>query len=188
MHIHQVPHFDADPSSTLSRTPSIFSTESKHRPAPPHRSYLLRSFGLVPSPGFAPSNFRLTLPRHSHESYAIWSPANIFIGSEQKAEQQRDTSNVRKFRSAGIFPGICSPSRFRQRLNFPAPARKFWRECRKRPHIFSRPFDMSDCIFVVADGDSFDTSFIEVPKAGSRRQKSVTLRLRLLDVIWDIPL
>lgn len=38
---------------------------------------------------------------------------------------------------------------------------------------------MSDCILAVADGDSFDTSFIEVPKTGSRRQKSENPRLRL---------
>lgn len=122
MHIHQVPHFDADPSSTLSRTPSIFSTESKHRPVPPSSStsYLVlrfRPFSRFCSFELLPTRPSATLSRELR---------NLVAGQHFHRAGTKDRTTKRRATSENFVPtgrdlsGICSPSRFRQRLNFPA--------------------------------------------------------------------
>lgn len=75
--------------------------------------------------------------RHSRESYAIWSPANISIGSEQRNRAKGKRERRQKFRSAGIFLEFAR-AHFRRRLNFPARVENFERnDARATAHFFA---------------------------------------------------
>lgn len=143
------------------RLPHI-SRPSPPPPAPAPAPALLTVLLLRTS---ANSPFRDTLARVTQFGRRPTFPS----ARNKRVEQQRDELR-QKISFRRDLSGIRSAFRFRQRLNFPALVAEILKGMsRTTAHFFAVP---SDCIFAVADGDSFDTSFIEVPKTGSRREKS----------------